>query len=604
MNNTPVLPGWKTEQKRYEDKTGATYIIRRGQDDKKEIACLKVLSIDGVRYKEDSKNKEFLNEIASACMDNRQLDSANIVRYEDIRYVQSENGKDNDIYIKTEFLTQVSKKAMEGASEDQVIKLARDICSALDTCEKHGLVHGNIDLNNIYISGTGTYKLGNIGIESVFLKREKIKKSGFPAPETANGKYDNRSDIYSLGCVMRRLLAVGKIRNYNSDNPKPMPLNDRLQAIIAKACAEEPGRRYQTAREMLNDLEALCGVKKKTPVSFRWLFKTLVILISISLAVFVLAGLVLLFNSRRSSSSDHEHDYSYANSDSNKHWVECACGEIKDEVTHKYVWYKDYGEHWEECTCGRVKEYGAHDFDEAVITKQATEEAAGVQQKACKICKYSVSEAIPRLEHVHNYSDEWERNDLDHWKKCACGYIADMSVHSYGDWTVTQEATIFVTGMRETACDQCGHLITEVIPKIEHTHNYTTSWISDSTSHWYQCSCGDKKSLGTHTYGSWTVKKEATIKESGLKERICSKCRYVDSEIIPNIPHTHSYTSLWISNGTSHWHQCSCEQKADVANHTYGSWVIVKEATATTAGQRRRTCTVCGHWQTEVIPTN
>ena len=67
--------------------------------------------------------------------------------------------------------------------------------------------------------------------------------------------------------------------------------------------------------------------------------------------------------------------------------------------------------------------------------------------------------------------------------------------------------------------------------------------------------------------------------------------------------HTHNYGIEWKSDKDNHWHECSCGDKADVATHTPGEWIVDKTATATTDGSRHRACTVCGYViDTEVIP--
>lgn len=59
-------------------------------------------------------------------------------------------------------------------------------------------------------------------------------------------------------------------------------------------------------------------------------------------------------------------------------------------------------------------------------------------------------------------------------------------------------------------------------------------------------------------------------------------------------PHDHSYGTAWKYDGTNHWHECACGDKADNAAHTF-KWVIDKEATATEKGAKHEECTVCGY---------
>lgn len=58
--------------------------------------------------------------------------------------------------------------------------------------------------------------------------------------------------------------------------------------------------------------------------------------------------------------------------------------------------------------------------------------------------------------------------------------------------------------------------------------------------------------------------------------------------------HNHNFGTAWVSDGTSHWHECDCGEKQDVAQHTF-QWVVDKEATATEKGSKHEECTVCGY---------
>ena len=109
--------------------------------------------------------------------------------------------------------------------------------------------------------------------------------------------------------------------------------------------------------------------------------------------------------------------------------------------------------------------------------------------------------------------------------------------------------------------------------------------------------------MANHTYGDWKVTKEATETEAGSRERDCTVCEYVQVEIIPEIGHEHGiHDETWKYDKTQHWQECSCGEKLNVANHTYGDWKVTKEATETEAGSRERGCAVCEYVQTEAIP--
>ena len=49
----------------------------------------------------------------------------------------------------------------------------------------------------------------------------------------------------------------------------------------------------------------------------------------------------------------------------------------------------------------------------------------------------------------------------------------------------------------------------------------------------------------------------------------------------------------WLSDDSTHWHQCACGDKIDEAKHDF-EWVVDKPATVETKGERHEECTVCG----------
>ena len=62
--------------------------------------------------------------------------------------------------------------------------------------------------------------------------------------------------------------------------------------------------------------------------------------------------------------------------------------------------------------------------------------------------------------------------------------------------------------------------------------------------------------------------------------------------------HTHSYGTDWKYDGTNHWHECECGDKADTAAHSL-QWVIDKAATKEATGIKHEECTVCGAKRSE-----
>lgn len=134
-----------------------------------------------------------------------------------------------------------------------------------------------------------------------------------------------------------------------------------------------------------------------------------------------------------------------------------------------------------------------------------------------------------------------------------------------------------------------------------HTHSYGTEWKYDDTDHWHECECGDKANIEAHSASEWIVDTAATETADGTKHKECTVCKKVlETAPIPatGSNHTHSYGTEWKYDGTNHWHECECGDKADTAAHSF-QWVIDKAATKESTGIKHEECTVCGAKRSE-----
>lgn len=201
--------------------------------------------------------------------------------------------------------------------------------------------------------------------------------------------------------------------------------------------------------------------------------------------------------------------------------------------------------------------------------------------------------------HAHAYGD-WKNDADSHWKECACGEKDSLASHGFGEWTVTKEPTDALDGSKYRVCSDCGYEQTQVIPSTTHTHAFG-QWKNDATSHWRECACSQKDSNASHSFGDWTVIKEATETEDGSRSRTCSVCAWQETEVIPKTSHVHAF-GTWKNNANTHWKECACGQKDSNASHSFGDWTVTKEATTSAEGSRYRSCSVCSCRQTETIP--
>lgn len=103
-----------------------------------------------------------------------------------------------------------------------------------------------------------------------------------------------------------------------------------------------------------------------------------------------------------------------------------------------------------------------------------------------------------------------------------------------------------------------------------------------------------------HKFGKWKTIKSAEEGVEGSKQRTCSVCGYVETEVIPALEHEHKFETLY-SDASGHWYACACGETDAKSDHDYGDWVVITEPEIGVEGERQRVCTVCGYQQTEII---
>ena len=291
-------PDWKIVKYLGGGAYGKVYEIERNISGMQERAALKIVSRpkDESEIEEDDKNgydhesivakyTEILQDYIQEYKLMKELQGqSNIVSCDDFALEKNPNGIGGKIYIRMELLTPLQKVTKERLlSEEEVIKLGKDICKALILCENRNIIHRDIKPDNVMISSFGDYKLGDFGVSKVMghtTAGTMTGTEGYIAPEVLHmGKYGKEVDIYSLGIVMYWLLnnrrmpfieATGKLtpskvneaslRRYQGEKiPAPYNGSAELKQIVLKACEYRPKDRYTSAQEMYDALEALKG---------------------------------------------------------------------------------------------------------------------------------------------------------------------------------------------------------------------------------------------------------------------------------------------------------------------------------------------------------
>ena len=159
----------------------------------------------------------------------------------------------------------------------EVVHFATQVLSALDHAHSKGIVHRDVKPQNIMLQADGSIKMMDFGIarfsraQSQTVSDKAIGSVHYISPEQARGDItDERSDIYSVGVALYEMLTGRKpfdgdtpvsiaLMHMQSTPKKPTEINstipEGLEQIVLRAMQKDPAQRYQTAGEMIKDLE-------------------------------------------------------------------------------------------------------------------------------------------------------------------------------------------------------------------------------------------------------------------------------------------------------------------------------------------------------------
>lgn len=206
----------------------------------------------------------------------------------------------------------------------------------------------------------------------------------------------------------------------------------------------------------------------------------------------------------------------------------CVTPEQGHTHTYSQEWKSNETNHWKECACGEKTLEAAHTVDEWTTTAAPTELQAGEQQGECTFCKRTVTRALDKLTHAHDYS-KLGKNDKGHWDECACGEKTNFQTHSVVSWTIVKESTETAEGLRRGKCSDCDYDVEQVIPVLGHEHEFFGEWSFDEDMHWAMCECGEAGDYGLHEM-VWVIDVPATATSFGSKHSECSVCHMIGEE--------------------------------------------------------------------------
>lgn len=226
---------------------------------------------------EYTNDEEFVKRFRIEAQAAASLQHPNIVSIFDV-------GQEGDIhYIVMEYVDGITLKeyiTRKGPLNwREAVRIAVQVCSAIEQAHKNHIVHRDIKPHNILITQEGIAKVTDFGIaravssSTITMVGSTIGSVHYFSPEQARGGFtDEKSDLYSLGIAIYEMI-TGKVP-FDGETPvavalkhiqdTPVPPSDLnpsipkgLNDIVMKAIRKEQNARYPNASEMLGDLQRI-----------------------------------------------------------------------------------------------------------------------------------------------------------------------------------------------------------------------------------------------------------------------------------------------------------------------------------------------------------
>ncbi|NUU75931.1 Stk1 family PASTA domain-containing Ser/Thr kinase [Paenibacillus xylanilyticus] len=220
-------------------------------------------------------DEEFIRRFRREAQSAASLSHPNVVSIYDV-------GQEDDVhyivmeYVEGKNLNEIIKERAP-LQVDEAVRIASQIADALDHAHHNQIIHRDIKPHNILIGRNGRVKVTDFGIARA-VTSTTITQTGsvvgsvhYFSPEHAKGIVTGeKSDLYSLGIVLYQMLTgqlpfLGEspisvaLKHLQEEFDEPRKFNplipQSVENVILKSMRKNPQERYQSAKEMQNDLE-------------------------------------------------------------------------------------------------------------------------------------------------------------------------------------------------------------------------------------------------------------------------------------------------------------------------------------------------------------